>query len=254
MKVRNKKILITGSNRGMGKGFALEAEKRGAQLVLHARKWTEMAKAEFVHLEHHLFINADLSKASEVELFLNEIPEVDILINNAGILTGELAEEQTDQQISDVMTINSIVPMKITKKCLPQMLVKDSGLIVNNTSVSAIMRFPMASTYSASKAALAAYSDCLRAELNSTGVKVLTLYTPGIQTDMFADVGTRYGKKMDVSYMSSITIDQYSKMVLDAIESGQSVLRPKGSTGVGLWLAQHFPSFFAFTTNRFFKR
>jgi len=254
LKVKNKKILITGSNRGMGKGFALEAEKRGALLILHARKWTAEFKTEFLHPDHHQFIEADLGSPSQVSNFLEQLPEVDIVINNAGILTGELAEDQTYEQIENVMTINSIIPMKIVKAVLPKLVAKNAGMIVNNTSVSAIMRFPMASTYAASKAALAAYSECLRAELKSTDVKVLTLYTPGIKTDMFDDLSVRYGKKMDLKMMSSITIEEYAVMVLDAIESGKAVLRPKGSSGFGLWLAQHFPSLFSRLANQYFKR
>jgi len=238
----------------MGKGFALEAEKRGAQLILHARKWSPESKSGFIHPEHHQFIEADLGDSSSVAHFLSQLPEIDILINNAGILTGELAEDQTLEQIENVMTINSIVPMKIVKTVLPKMVARNTGMIVNNTSVSAIMRFPMASTYAASKAALAAYSECLRAELKSTDVKVLTLYTPGIKTDMFDDLSVRYGKKMDLKMMTSITIDEYAVMVLDAIELGKAELRPKGSSGVGLWLAQHFPSFFSLLANRYFQR
>lgn len=254
MKCSGKKIFITGANRGMGKGFALEAEKRGAHLYLHARKWTEDLKNEFEFKDKHKFIEADLCEYQSLEKLLNEVKDCDIVINNAGVLTGDLIENQSDKEIQQVMTVNSIVPMQICRYLIPYMLQKKEAMIVNNTSVSAVMRFPLASTYAASKASLAAFSECLQNELDKTPIKVLVLFTPGIQTDMFKDVHTKYSKNLDVSSMSSMSVSKYASIVLDCIESGKSVYNPAGSSGVGLFLARYLPWVFNFFVKKSFSR
>ncbi|GAB4020654.1 MAG: hypothetical protein Fur0010_23440 [Bdellovibrio sp.] len=254
MKCAGKKVLITGCNRGMGRGFALEAEKRGAHLILHARKWTEESKKGFLYPERHDFIDADLSKSDDLEKLIHASHDVDILINNAGVLTGDLIENQSFEEIEMVMNINSLVPMKLCQALIPSMLKKSQALIVNNTSVSAIMRFPLASTYAASKSALAAFSECLSNELDGTPIKVLVLYTPGIATDMFTDVCKRYGKNLDMGLMTSIPIEKYASRVLDAIENGKTVLNPSGSSAVGLFLARYIPWLFNFFIKKMYKR
>jgi len=138
---------------------------------------------------------------------------------------------------------------------LPQMLKAGHGKIINHSSVSGIMNTPCASTYSASKAAVLAFSNCLRNELKGTGVSVLCLITPGVETRMYKDIPNKYGKNLDLKFLKSMPPMEYAKMIREAILQDLNELRPASSSAaVGLFLAQHTPSIFNRVVGAKFKR
>jgi short-subunit dehydrogenase len=133
------------------------------------------------------------------------------------------------------------------------MIRRGSGKIVNNASVSAIMHFPCASTYAASKAAVLAFTDCLEIELKETGVSTLVLITPGIKTRMFDDIDTKYSDHLEVP-QDSISTEEYAQQIKAAIFDDRSALMPKGLTAIGLWVSKYLPALFKFGTLRRFHR
>lgn len=251
MDIKNKNILITGSNRGIGLAFTHMVAREGAHLQLVVRKKDESFESQ---LKNELinegaasvqFRIADLSLRSDVDRLLNELKNesIDILFNNAGLLTGGLLEEQTVDDIYKMLQVNVSSLIHLTNGLLPQMLQRKTGKIINNSSVSAFMHFPCSSTYSASKAAVVAFSNCLHAELRGTGVSVLCLITPGIKTRMFDEIETKFGKNFEVP-TDAMSPDKYALQVKKAIQSDAAYLTPKGTTGVGLFIAKHMPSLF----------
>jgi len=106
-----------------------------------------------------------------------------------------------------------------------------------------VMHFPCATTYAASKAAVLAFTNCLQAELRGTGVSTLCLLTPGIQTRMFAEIETKYGKNLEVP-TDAISPEKYAEQVFAAIQSDQPMLEPSGVTGLGLAISRYLPGLF----------
>src|SRR5690606_27324673 len=104
---------------------------------------------------------ADLSTRDGVQNLLDKLADtpIDILFNNAGILTGGLLETQNLDEVYKMFQINVNSLVHLTHGLLPGMLSRKRGKIINNSSVSAYMNFPSASTYSASKAAVAAFTN-----------------------------------------------------------------------------------------------
>jgi short-subunit dehydrogenase len=149
------------------------------------------------------------------------------------------------------VNINALV--HITHGLLPGMLARKRGKIINNSSVSAFMHFPCASTYAASKAAVAAFTDCLRLELKDTGVSTLLLITPGIKTRMFEEVETLYGKNFQIP-QDAIPPSQYVQMIREAILHDLEQLEPSGLTGMGLKVAKFAKPLFEMEVLRRFKR
>ena len=254
MEIKGKKVLITGANRGIGLSLTKELSKRGATVFAGMRNPNSYAE----HLENVTPVKCDLSSKESTDTFLElfkEKKEIDILINNAGMLTGGLFEEQPLDDIYNMMNVNLLAPIHLTHQLLPHLIKKMESMIVMNTSVSAVFNLPCASTYSASKAGLLALSESLSQELESTSVRVLKLLTPGIKTRMFDEIPNLYGEHLQsVEKMSSITPEEYASRVCDCIEKNKEYFSPGGEVGIGLWLYRHFPSFFKKMTLKDFKR
>ncbi len=257
MKIRDSRFLITGANRGIGLATARMAAKQGAHVLLGVR-------VRDVHLERELMalgaadvrtFVADLSTREGVEHLIQEVtPEgVDILFNNAGVLTGGLLEEQPLDEIYRLVQVNIAAVIHLTRGLLPGMLARRRGKIITNASVSSFMYFPCASTYAASKAAVMAFTSCLERELRPTPVTTLCLVTPGIKTRMFDEIEVKYAKNLETP-KDTITPEAYAELIQGAIERDDTFLYPGGATGVGLWTAKHVPWLFKRAVDGKFKR
>lgn len=257
MIINSKKFVITGGNRGIGLGVAEMAASSGSHVYIAARSWdTDMEKnlkdrgAASVH-----FLKCDLSTREGVEKLaqiLKEI-EVDILFNNAGLLTGGLIESQNLDEIYSMFQVNLNALVHLTRALVPGMVRRGHGKIINNSSVSAFMHFPCASTYAASKAAVVAFTDCIEAELNGTGVSTLCLITPGIKTRMFDEIEKKYAKNFEVP-QDSISTEEYAQKIKKAIEADDKYLFPNGTTSIGLWIARYLNPVFRSVVQKKFHR
>lgn len=257
METKEANILITGANRGIGKAVAKRLAEDGANLILVIRQSdpalvAELKKAGAQKIE---VIEADLSTRTGVESVVEKMNnlKIDILFNNAGLLTGGLLEEQPIDDIYKMLQVNVNALIHLTHAVLPQMLKRKKGLIINHSSVSGIMHLPCASTYAASKAGVLAFTNSIRQELKNTGVRTLVLITPGIKTKMFDKIEDLYGKNIEVP-QDYISPEKYAEMIREAIVENLEVLNPSGMTGAMLQVAKHLPSLFERAVRFKFKR
>jgi uncharacterized protein len=133
------------------------------------------------------------------------------------------------------------------------MLVRNRGKVVNNASISGYAWFPAASTYSAAKAGVVAFSESLRRELRDTGVSVLHLVTPGVDTNMLDETKDVYERHMSTTGWTQSSPEEWASKVVGAIESGDHVLEPGGRTALAK-LASRGPAFLLDTATRGFSR
>ncbi len=257
MEIKNKYVLITGSNRGIGKAFAEACAKEKANLILAIRKNDRQLVADLkaVGAASVEVIESDLITREGVEALAKQIKnrEVDLLFNNAGQLTGGLIETQTLDDIYKMFQVNVNALVHLSHAVIPQMIKQKQGKIINHSSVSAVMHFPCASTYAASKAAVWAFTDCIEQELKGTGVSTLCLFTPGIKTRMFDKIDELYSKNIDV-VNDSISPEEYAQKILNAVKKDLTYLEPVGATGVAFKAAQHFKGIFNWGVSQKFKR
>lgn len=145
-------------------------------------------KVEIIIIQVDLTDTSALQKA--VKTLLEDKIDIDILINNAGVVTGKQFAEHTNKDIDKNMQLNIIAPMKITLAVLPEMINRKSGFVVNIASAAGMLSNPGMSVYCASKWALTGWSDSLRLEMEQqkTGVRVLTVLPYYIDTGMFEGV------------------------------------------------------------------
>ena len=183
--------LITGATAGIGESFSRLLAAKGFNLVLVARdlpRLTERAAALEVNYKIETkIIQADLATdagCQRIESFVTE-NEVEVLINNAGFGINKsflVSDMKTEQEMFDVLVRT---PMRIMHAILPKMIERDSGTVINVSSVAAWIA---GGTYSASKSYLTVLSESLHTELANTNVKVSVL-APGFTRTEFHQRG-----------------------------------------------------------------
>jgi short-subunit dehydrogenase len=174
-------------------------------------------------------IAVDLGSREAIERAATAAGDVDILVNNAGLLQAGQLEAEAVDDIYGVLQVNLAGALHLTRLLLPGMLERGRGRIVNNASISGYAFFPGSSVYAASKAGLVAFSEALRRELRGTGVSVLHLVTPSVDTRMMDAVVSGYEGNQDLSTMRRVSPEDWARKVAAAIESDKSVLDPGGN-------------------------
>jgi short-subunit dehydrogenase len=256
MKVEGARVFVTGGNRGIGLAMAKAFSSAGAQVWIGVRNpaapdvvtaLSELPKGRAVRL--------DMSSRESIEESLPELLklEIDILVNNAGQLTGGLLEEQSLDDIYQMFQVNLVGLAHLTHSMLPGMIARKRGKIVNNSSVSGVMNFPLASTYSAAKTGVIALTACIAEELRGTGVSTLTLVTPGVKTRMFDEIKVKYGSKLDLTLIEgAVEPEVWASEVVDAVKDDRSTLLPRGLPRAGLAFAKFLPrAFNSFVSTKF---
>jgi short-subunit dehydrogenase len=182
--------LITGASRGLGLALAEEFARAGAKLALNARDGAELERARALLLERGATQREDIAvsphdlrRPEEAEKLVEETTvrfgRVDVLVNNAGVITVGPIENQNVQDFHDVMDTNFFSAVHCTLAVLPQMLKRGHGNVVNITSIGGKVAVPHLLPYAASKFAAVGFSEGLNSELRSKGIRVTTV-CPGL--------------------------------------------------------------------------
>ncbi len=180
--LRNKTVLITGGSRGLGLVMAREFAREGARLVLCARDEQELqqAKTDVESLGAEVMtVVCDVTDRQAVNEMIAGVNEVDVLVNNAGVIQVGPLEVMTVEDFEHAMQAHFWGPLNTILAVLPSMRQKKSGRIVNISSIGGKVSVPHLVPYSASKFALVGLSKGLRAELLKDGITVTTV-CPGL--------------------------------------------------------------------------
>jgi NAD(P)-dependent dehydrogenase (short-subunit alcohol dehydrogenase family) len=186
-----KHVVITGASSGIGAALAEGFAKRGATVGICARRkdrLDEVLARCRAHAPESRAWTVDLADLDGLAGFAQQASDdlggVDVLVNNAGIPKRKPVFALTPEIIEDVMRINYFSPVRLTLALLDD-LVARTGRIVYVSSVAARLSPPAESSYSASKAAISAWAECLQVDLRDTGVKVHVVYPGVIDTELF---------------------------------------------------------------------
>jgi len=239
--LQGKVVMITGASSGLGEAMAHVFYQAGCRVILAARREAQLERVKKELLASRLEKNVvthppvvmvlDLAKIDEIpsslEKVLKIVGHIDILINNAGLsYRGEVLT--TNIKVDhEIMMVNYIAQVALIKAVLPSMVLRKSGQIVAISSVQGRIAIPYRSAYAASKHALQAFCDTLRAEVAHHNVSV-TVVSPGyIATNLSLNALTGTGEKYGV--MDETTAKGYepmdvAKCVLAAVMKHQSEL------------------------------
>lgn len=190
MELQGRRVLITGASRGLGAALAESFAAAGARVALVARTGDAIT-ALAARLGGTAYV-VDLSDQSQVDGLVARIEAdggpIDVLVNNAAVETTELIDAMDEGDIARTISLNLITPERLTRQVLPGMLARNSGHIVNVSSMTGIANIPSTSVYSSTKAGLSHFSGGLAADLKGTKVGV-TLVEPGpIDTAMWDNI------------------------------------------------------------------
>jgi NAD(P)-dependent dehydrogenase (short-subunit alcohol dehydrogenase family) len=204
--------LVTGGTKGAGKAIADRLRQAGATVIITARNKPD---AETANLH---FISADLSTVEGTKRVAEEVKQrfgkLDILINSLGGSETRAGgfSVLTDEDWQQTIQTNFLIPVRLDREFLPDMLAQRFGVIIHIASIQG--RLPLYDStlpYAAAKAALINYSKGLSKEVSPKGIRVLTVSPGWIMTDASKRMMER------IADSSDLTIDQATKSVMDAL-------------------------------------
>jgi hypothetical protein len=235
--------LVTGANRGIGRALCEALAARPLRVVLAGVRDPDAFEPVQGGAEVRP-VRMDLSSRESIDACADALGDepVDLLVNNAGQMTGGLLEEQDMEAVYAMFQVNLVAVAHLTHRVLPGMLARGRGTVVNNASISGYAHFPAASTYAASKAGVVALTESLRRELDGTGVRALHVVTPGVNTDMLDATEAVYGRHMDTSGWDKVEPEEWAQKVLAAVEEDKPIVGPGGRLAVAK-LASRGPAF-----------
>jgi short-subunit dehydrogenase len=189
MKLRNKTALITGAGSGIGRALAVHLAQKGCHLALAdndsegLNETLHMLKSHTVKTSGHLI---DVAERQALPAFIlgvfEQHPQINLLINNAGVAAGGTFLQMSEADFNRVMDINFHATVNITRLLLPHLLQQNEARIVNISSLFGLVSPPEQTAYSASKFAVRGFSNALRFELQNTGVGVTVVHPGGVAT------------------------------------------------------------------------
>lgn len=215
MQISESVFIITGASEGLGCVLARMLYEHGARLSLNDLQ--EPAHSAD-HSKREIWTVGDIAQPETRERLwqrtLEQFGRVDALINNAGVGLYSEAWRTPEQQLRRMFEVNVFGALAMIQLAVPRMIEQGVGMIVNICSVSARVALPWATGYSASKAALALFSDGLRRELRGRGIHVMTVY-PGIIRTRFRDhvlSGRPPGPVLDIDH--SVSAERVARAVV----------------------------------------
>lgn len=209
---KNTTILITGASSGIGKEFAKQLARKGANLILTARTQSDLiALANELMAEHADIwvktIPVDLSQKDGAQTLFSAISDmslsVNYLINNAGF--GKFCEfsDEPFETYHKMLMLNINALVELTHLFLPQMKNNNAGGIINVASTGAFQPLPYLAVYAASKAFVLSFSEALTGELLGTNVRVMAL-CPGTTESRFMETANADTSTMALAPASQV--------------------------------------------------
>lgn len=189
--IQNKVVLITGANRGIGKTLVEAMISAGASKVYAAVRKLESAKSLVDTYGYKVVpIQIDLDRPETITTAAAQATDVELVINNAGILhQSSPLEEQALARLTDEININVFGLIRMAQAFSPILKANGGGAFVQLNSVLSIKTFASFTTYAASKAAAYAVTQGLREVLEEQGTRVISVHPGPIATDMAQDAG-----------------------------------------------------------------
>ncbi len=180
MDLKNKVVIITGASSGIGLALAEGFAKKGANLVLGARRFVDLCNItqdfETKYAIRAIAVGTDVSSEEDCKELIHQaiatFGRIDILVNNAGISMRALFNEVQLEVLHQVMNVNFWGTVYCTKYALPSLL-KNGGTLIGISSIAGYQGLPGRSGYSASKFAMQGFLESIRLENRKTDLQVL---------------------------------------------------------------------------------
>lgn len=229
--LRNRVALVTGASSGLGEQIAYQLARKGAIVVVCARRKDRLEvvsrKCQELSGRLSMAVKLDIAQPDQIERAVqkveNQLGPIDVLVNDAGF---GLMEEFLDfkMEVAEKMfRVNVLGLMYMTKYVALRMASRNRGAIINIASVAGKIATPKSAVYSATKAAVLGYSNALRLELKPLGISVLTVNPGPIKTDFF-NIADKTGHYLDNIGLLVLSSEKTARKIVQAIGTSRREL------------------------------
>ncbi|MEK2690209.1 SDR family NAD(P)-dependent oxidoreductase [Bdellovibrio sp. GT3] len=251
---------ITGGSRGLGLVLAKEFARQGASVALLARDNEELARAKkMIELAapgaEVLTLECDCTKPHDVNQAVSSIiryfGKIDIVVNNAGIISTSPIQNTTKKDFEDSLDIHFWAPYYMNRACLPHL--QKGSRIVNISSIGGLVPVPHHAAYCTGKFALRGYSESLRLELMPLGIYVTTVCPGLMRTGSARNARVKGQFKKEHAWFSlmasapliSMNADRAARKIISAIKTGKAETTVSTPSRILSLLHAHFPGIYA---------
>ena len=186
--LEGKTILITGASSGIGKATAIECSKLGAHVVVTGRDAARLQETfDQLEGEGHLQIIADLTNPESMDQLVAEVPQLDGLVNNAGIGYNKPMAFIKQSDLDAMFDTNTFAPVLLTKLIVKKKKLNKGASIVFTSSIAAMRETMGNAIYSMTKAAIASFAKTCALELGEKGIRVNSVHPGMVETKLIHD-------------------------------------------------------------------
>ncbi|MGC3943328.1 MAG: SDR family oxidoreductase [Chryseolinea sp.] len=250
--VNNKVIWVTGASSGIGEALAIALSKKGARLILSARRTEELERVkqncsgEAQLLPLDLTASDSLDEATRKALSL--YGHIDVLINNGGISQRSFVHETDMDVYRRIMEVNFFGGIALTRNLISHFVSRNQGQFVVISSVTGKYGTPFRSGYAASKHALHGFYDAVRAEYWKNNVRV-TMVCPGVVKTAISYSALKgdgsKNNKMDDLQSKGMPVEKCADTIVKAMEAEREEIYIGGKEVLMIYIKRFFPSLFS---------
>jgi len=225
MKLEHRTVLITGGTSGIGLELATQLHRRGNTIIVTGRDQDRLDAVALALPGVHT-ARSDVSDPGAIAALHDEMmarfPALDTLVNNAGIMRNlNLNDERDLRDVTREIEINLSGPVRMVQQFLPHLKTREQALILNVSSGLAFIPFLLSPVYSATKAAMHAFTQVLRLQLDGTGVTVVELAPPPVETPLL-----RREFAAEMAGQRGMAVQALVARTIAGIEAGKLEIRP----------------------------
>lgn len=227
--IKDKVAIVTGASSGIGYATSLALSKSGAKVAIGARRTDRLSNLENEMKKNNDEVftqKLDVTKKSDCDSFVDAVIKkwggIDILVNNAGLMPLSFIKNLKIEEWEQMIDVNIKGVLYCTAAVIPHMLEKQSGHIVNISSVAGRIVFPSGSVYCATKHAVTALSEGLRQEFSTRKNIRVTCIEPGVVSTELTNTITDESLKDfvdNVKKMKSLTAQDIANAILFAVDA-----------------------------------
>jgi len=253
---KNQIVWVTGASSGIGEAMARDFVKRGAKVILTARREDRLQKlADELNQGSSTpcakILPADLSKLNELSALTDKalalFGRIDVLLNNAGVSQRSLALETPFEVEEHMIKLDLISPIALTKALLPHFVKQKSGRFIVTSSLMGDLELPGSATYACVKHGLNGYFYSLAFELKEHNIDVQVLQPGFVRTEVSLKAvtsdGTSHGK-MDSTHDKAMSPEKFSEKTFKKLERGDTSIIVAGKEGLALPVRRWFPGLY----------